>query len=385
MIPADDGDAKYPHLGLSEWPFQTIPDRNFFTFMADRTQAKEDIATVLKSLSRRNSSTIHLLWSWFGAGKTHTLRHVEHLCLAEYPSLIPVYTEMPRSLRNFCDLYRSFAASLDYELGRDTFLDILTARGGKTEEKELRTTSIDMFNAFRMLCTGSDRQLEVVSRWLRAEPVQLNEIRPLGIGKRIITPDDAINAISWIVRLFGMSNHLSSVGGGRVVWMIDEFQQVSRSRTISRGVNDCLHAVFNRCPNAISLFISFSGKPEKSYPDWLSPELIDRIGVQKVIVLPPLTKAEAKGFVRDVLAHFRMTDNYEREKDFFPFQEDTVEMLLELIEEDQHEIRPRSIMQYFAAVLERADPLIEQGKLPSIGRDFAMDSLRERLVGAPRE
>ena len=376
-------DAKYPHLGLSEWPFQTTPDQKFYSFMADRSQVKEDLDSVLRSLSRRNSSTIHLMWSWYGAGKTHTLRHIEHRCLTEYKNLVPVYTEMPRSLRNFCDLYRSFAMALDFDLARDAFLEVVTGRGKEIAEKELRTTSIDMFNAFRMLCTGSDMQQDVVLRWLRGETLQVSEIRPMGIGKRIATPDDAIRAISWIVRVFNLGTSLSVDSTGRVIWMIDEFQQVSRSRPITREVNDCLHAVFNRCPNSLSLFISFSGRPEKSYPDWLSPELVDRIGVQKVVVLPPLTKLEAKGFVRDVLAQFRVTGGIDQEAAFFPFREGTVDMLLDLIEEEQNEIRPRSIMQYFTAVLEVADPMIEEGKLPAIGEDFAKVCLKERLVEGP--
>ena len=196
MPSTGSNNAKYPHLGLSEWPFQTTPDQNFYSFMADRSQVKEDLCNVLRSLSRRNASTIHLMWSWYGAGKTHTLRHMEHMSLTEYSSLFPVYTEMPRSLRNFCDLYRAFATALDFEIARDAFLEVVTGRGKETMEKELRTTSLDMFNAFMVLCTGSDRHQEVALRWLRGETLQLSEIRPLGIGKRIATPDDAIRAIS---------------------------------------------------------------------------------------------------------------------------------------------------------------------------------------------
>ena len=76
--------------------------------------------------------------------------------------------------------------------------------------------------------------------------------------------------------------------------LTDEFQQVGESKSVARDVNNSLHAIFNRCPNSLSLFISFSGRPERSYPSWLSRELADRIGVQKVVVLPPLTRAEAR-------------------------------------------------------------------------------------------
>ena len=384
MTTMGGGRVKYPHLQLVEWPFQTTPDQNFYTFMADRAQVKEDLAGILRSLSRRNASTIHLIWSWYGAGKTHTLRHMEYLCRNEYTGLMPVYTEMPKSLRNFCDMYRSFAAALDFDLVRDCFLEVVTSPLKATMEKELRTTSLDMFNALSMLCSGTDRQQDVVLRWLRGETLPLGEIRPLGIGKRISTPEDGIRAVSWIVRLFNAGASLSEEGTGRVIWMIDEFQLVGQSKPVAREVNNCLHSIFNRCPNSLSLFISFSGRPEKSYPPWLSPELADRIGVQKVVVLPPLTRTEAKGFVRDVLDHFR-PNSTSGDVSFFPFQEGTVDMLLELIEKDRREIRPRSIMQYFTSVLEVAEPLLEEGQLEEIDQEFARECLRDRLLEDPTE
>ena len=377
--------VKYPHLRLIEWPFQTTPDHNFYTFMADRVQVKEDLGGILKSLSRRNTSTIHLIWSWYGAGKTHTLRHMEYMCRNEYTGLLPIYTEIPRSLRNFCDIYRSFAAELDFELARNSFLEVATSPLKDALEKELRTASLDMFNAFKMLCMGTDQQQDVILRWLRGEPLSLSEIRPLGIGKRITTAEDAIRAVSWIVRLFNAGASLSEGETRRVVWMIDEFQQVGQSKPVAREVNNCLHSIFNRCPNSLSLFISFSGKPEKNYPAWLSPELADRIGVQKVVLLPPLTRSEAKGFVRDVLDHFRPPGYSVEDLGFFPFQEGTVDFLLELIEKDRREIRPRNLMQYFTSVLEVAEPLLEKGELEDIGEALARECLKGRLLEEPAQ
>lgn len=374
--------VKYPHLQLVEWPFQTAPDENFYAFMADREQVKDDIAAILGSLSRRNSSSIHLIWSWYAAGKTHTLRHMEYLCRTKYSGLLPVYTEMPKAFRNFCDIYRSFARALDFDIVRECFLEVVTSAPKQTVERELRTSSLDMFNALRMLCMGTDQQQDLILRWLRGDTLPLVDIRPLGIGKRISTAEDAVGAVAWIVKLFNAGASLSQEGTGRVIWMVDEFQQVGDSRPVAREVNSCLHSIFNRCPNSLSLFISFSGRPGKSYPPWLSPELADRIGVQKVVILPPLSHVEAKGFVLDVLDHFRPTASPARRR-FFPFQEDTVDMLLDLIEKDRHEIRPRSIMQYFTSVLEVAEPLLEEGDLATIEQDFARACLRDRLLEDP--
>jgi len=53
--------VRYPHLHLVDWPFRTVPDESFYSFMADRTQLVSDIKTLLRNLSRRPSSSMHLM------------------------------------------------------------------------------------------------------------------------------------------------------------------------------------------------------------------------------------------------------------------------------------------------------------------------------------
>jgi hypothetical protein len=67
---------RFRHLGLTRWPFPVVPDLAFSTFMADRKQLKADIDDLLRVLCRRDTSSIHLLWAWFGAGKTHSLYYL---------------------------------------------------------------------------------------------------------------------------------------------------------------------------------------------------------------------------------------------------------------------------------------------------------------------
>jgi len=100
--------VRYPHLHLVDWPFRTVPDESFYSFMADRTQLVSDIKTLLRNLSRRPSSSMHLMWAWFGAGKTHTLRHLEYLCKTQFTNIVPIYIEFPKSTKNFLDIYRAF-------------------------------------------------------------------------------------------------------------------------------------------------------------------------------------------------------------------------------------------------------------------------------------
>ncbi len=369
---------KYPHMSLKEWPFQIVPDDNFCTFMADRTRAVEDIHALLRNLSRRNTSSIHLIWAWFGAGKTHTLLHICHLCKMQYKSIVPVYVEFPKSVKSFLDLYRSFATNFNIDIFKDAYLDICTSPNKDQVQKELFMASPDLSNAMKALHMGGLEEHETILRWLRAENLPMNSLKMLGIGKRIDTPESAINVFSWLIKLINMSTNVSEGRFYRILWVIDEFQRIELCRTpVLQEINGCLHAVFNRSPNCFTLFMSFSSKPEKKLPEWLSYELADRIGIEKVITLPPLNSDEAMIFVRDVLNHFR-PDGTKLPNPYFPFDEKMISDTVHLIHKKKKELRPRNIMQFLNAILEEAEPLMESGKLAIITSGFAEKILGDR-------
>lgn len=121
----------FEHLGVTRWPFPTVPDPDFCTFVADREQLRADLNGLLQALGRHNSSDIHLLWSWYGAGKTHTLYYLMSRC-AESLNTIgtrmhTVYSEFPKAPRSFLDLYRAFALGLDIEEVIEAYLEIYTS------------------------------------------------------------------------------------------------------------------------------------------------------------------------------------------------------------------------------------------------------------------
>jgi hypothetical protein len=101
--------AYLDHLGLVAWPFSIVPRRQYCDFLAGRTQLKDDISTLLRGLSRRDTSSIHILWSWLGAGKTHSLFYLMNRCGAfgenAHVELCPIYSEFPKRARGFFDLY----------------------------------------------------------------------------------------------------------------------------------------------------------------------------------------------------------------------------------------------------------------------------------------
>lgn len=364
--------CRFPHLCLRDWPFQVVPSDDFFTFMADREGVARDVHTILRNLSRRDASSIHVIWAWFGAGKTHTLKYVAHACRSEYPSLLPVYCEFPRDTRSFVEVYRAFVEALDIDVLVDAYLEVFTSPRKDEVQRSLHLDTPDLSNALRVLATGSQEQRDSAVRWLRAEPQPLPELRRIGIGRRLSGGDDAVKALSWLIKLFNVGSSVNPGTISRVVWMIDEFQRVEdcRPRIVVGQINGCIHSTFNRNPSALSIFLSFSGRPQSSMPSWLSPEVRDRIGIERPILLPPLSSDEAVRFVADLLRQFRPNSS-SPPSEFHPFEESAVRLVVRSIHEKRGDIKPRNIMQFFQVVLEEADPVIEQGSMRTIDAAFA--------------
>lgn len=374
----------YPHLNLTDWPFRVIPDDNFCVFMADRSKVKEDLDTLLRNLSRRNSSSIHLLWAWFGAGKTHTLLHMKYLCKNKFDNLFPVYMEFPKTVKSFIDVYRGFIYAFDPSILCDAYLEVATSPKKDKIKSELQVLSQDLSKAIQFLCKDSDEDKEVILKWLRGEKLELKLLRDYGISRRIETDDDAIRVITWIIKLINFGSGVSD-SVARLIWVIDEFQRIEQCRQNLRDeINSCLHSTFNKNPNSFSLIISFSGIPQKRLPSWFSKELEDRIGIEKVITLPPLMSSEAVTFVKDVLTHFRYAED-KPITPFFPFTKETVEQIIDFIQKKKFELKPRILMQFFSAILQTAEPLFEEKKIAYITFASAEKILKDMNIEREQE
>lgn len=375
----------YKHLGLSRWPFNVVPQPQLCTFIAGREQVRQDVERLIETLSRRESSSIHLVWSWYGAGKTHTLYYLANRLRAKSRGLFvtahhPVYCEFPKAARGFLDLYRSILTRFDVNALTDAVLETFTSGNADTFERELFMASPDLGKALKVLVTGKEHDQNVALRWLRADPLPIAEYRSIGIAQKISSTEEAVRIFSALVLVLNEAARSQNRRGSRVVWLLDEFQRIERlSRAAREEINTGLHSTFNACPTGVSLFLSFSRHPSESgLPSWFSQELLDRIGRTKVVILPPLQPPEALQFVKDVLEHSRDPgDN--SPSPYFPFTEESCKAIIAEVQEKE-ELKPRSLMHAFNGVLEEADPLIETGDLKVITPAFSQRVLAEYLV-----
>lgn len=374
----------YPHLGLVRWPFPVVPEPAYCTFLAARSQLRSDVRDIVTSLARRDTSSIHLFWAWFGAGKTHTLHYLCHrastACRADGSNLLhSVYTEFPKGARTFLDVYRSLVVALDLDLLTEAFLEVWTSPQLSDIRRRMNQASPDLFNALQVLATGQAQAQVLAQRWLRVDPVPLGELRRVGIGQRISTSDEATRILASVVALLNLAAQSGGRPAARLIWILDEFQRIERAgRRGIEDINSGLHSTFNACPNSLSLIFSFSGKPQaKGLPDWFSLELRDRLGGTKVMVLPPMSPDEALCFVREIFAELRPTPG--GFQPYFPFSEAACKVVIGEVQA-RGELKPRALMHAFNAVLQEAEPLIEQGKLDVIGPEFTRTALKEYVL-----
>ena len=374
----------YDHLGLSDWPFSVVPRPELCTFIGGRPQLDLDVNEVLRNLSRRDTSSIHVLWSWFGAGKTHSLYYLAHraneLNGTKLPvQLHPVYTEFPRSAKNFVDVYRAFASSINPQTFVEAFLELGTSPLRQSIYDELLFKNPDLANALRNLVTGTPQARATALRWLRGDTLPQADFRRIGISQSIRTSDLGTQTLGSLLNLLTAAEKSKGRQGHRLIWLIDEFQRVQHSgKSGILDINAGLHSLFNACPAGLSLVLSFSGQPDpKNLPPWFSREMKDRIGVTKVMLLPPFQRPEARSFVKDILRHFRLAGR--GDLDLRPFTEESCEAIFNYLENSGN-LRPRFVMDAFNTVLEKADPLIESGEMSSISGAFAKGPLRQHVI-----
>lgn len=349
---------------LRAWPFRIVPEPEFCDFLGDRSVLRNDLEQLLISLGNRPTSDIQLFWSWYGAGKTHTLYYIANRCSHSHKGLLPIYTELPREARGFGDLYRSSISQVDVEKLVDAFLDYSTR---PTVDKVGLTHGLDpdLAAALRQAAV-SDKPVQVLlAQWLLGNPLQRQALRDLGVGGKIDKTEKCASVFADVVRL--MAPRDAGQGTRRVIWIIDEVQRVEDlTPTAQRSVLSGLVGLFNRCPTGLTIMLSYTGEPkQKGLPEWIPADLKDRIGLERPMLLPPLGLDDAALLIRELLAHFRPAGLTLPTNPYFPFEEASISGLIKVLSR-AGDLKPRALMEVMDASLRVLEPEIRSGKIATI-------------------
>jgi len=371
---------------LKDWPFREVPEATRCTFVAGRPKLQQTLDRLVAGTGNPASS-IFLFWASLGAGKTHALYYLINQ-MTSRELFLPIYSEYPESPSGFVEIYERLARNIEWDVVADACFTLFVEASGETAKglNQIKLVQPDIYRSFFLLAEGEDKaKAQLARRWLRGEQLPRAELKQTGLAQNLSSAGDCASAISVLAKLLGLRQKMSGAGQTpfRLVWIIDECQRLQNTPgRVNQEVNAALQSTFNSTPDHLTIILSFTGKPEKKFPSWLKPELADRIGAKNVILLPPLSKDEARTFLRDLLAHYRSAG-----KDIdalFPFSDAAVEhMLKRLMKGDlnafglgalveQEGIRPRALIKCCQAILE--EHMEKKASLP-IDEKFAASVL----------
>ena len=358
--------VKYPHLKLVDWPFTIVPRMTDSPIWAGRTELRQSIDRLLRTVNRRPPSSLHLMWADFGAGKTHTLYYMNSA--AKTCGMYPVYVEWPKKASTFVDVYRSIALKFPPRVLSTMFWDYAGKVGVDHVLNGASEVYPDLGAVLERIYNG-DGNNPLIGEWLRAERnISKRELSSMGVRNTIRTSDEAIRAMVVLTGLAANGNNHS-----KLLLMLDEFQRIDQlPPRARREINAGIHTLFNACPEGLCIMLSFSFGNPSNIKFLLAEEVISRtdpFGIQ----LPELTAVEALNFVRDILKQQRSPDGADH---FFPFTEGGIDTILQ----KTGKLTPREIMKYLDVVLRNADEDIEAGTISVVTSEYALSVLDNTTI-----
>ncbi len=338
-----------------------MPDAESSKLWADRSRLRAQVKKLLWRWGRSDQSTIHLMWADLGAGKSHTLRHIQSRLLDSPESgMYPIYSVMPRELRTFLDVYQAILAGLDLNRLGQMSVAALRAEGSKDKLVKNAFPGLpEAVTALVALQAESESDRTVAAQWLRGtRGLTKRDLRPLGAIRSIKTTDEAVAALSGIMYVVRVAEKTS-----RFVVMLDEAQRLGQaSNKVRQDVNVGLQTWYDSSPNNLTLIMSFGSGNEDYVRHMVSQELQRREDYDR-LRLELFEPAEIVEFVADLLQQSR---SGEPPHEWFPFTETLVcELATRMC--NNGGVTAGAIMKAFNAVLTELDYEIGTGDGDEVG------------------
>ena len=344
---------------FSATPFTVMADQDSSKHWAGRAKELKRIDRILKRLSRRNESSLDIVWAKLGAGKSHTLYYLAHRIEKQDEGCLCVVVEIPEQIRKFRDLYVRIIKNIPLDRLAKTLLEA----GADALPEDLR-------RAAHAIVHGGQLERNFASQWLRGERPDLRQLRKAtGIGNRIESDADAAEIFSSV--LGGLRS-----GGARVYLMLDEFQRIDKLPVRIRSpITATLRSLLSRNPRDFSVFLAISSMMEQSALMMVPEELKSIMGMQASVTLPEMDEDEAVEFVRGRLEHFRPPE-YSGDE-FAPFGREAVVQGIKMIARaDTANLIPRTILQVMGVLYDdtpRSGEMLDADSVVEILEDLNWD------------
>jgi hypothetical protein len=345
------------HLNLGRWPFHIVPSEETAQVWIGRPAVQRRLRKLVRSIPRVSASQLVLLWAAFGAGKTHALRHVQHLA-REVPDVISLYVVTPKGIRSFLDIYKAIIdAAVNDGLIAAAGRDLFSRLGGQG-----RT---DFERALIIIGTLPGDRAELAVSWLKAEKVPLRDLRDIGINRRLESTADGIEALNDLIAA------LQREGNVKLLFLLDEIQELAELGNKHDEAVGGLHKVFDRNTKGVTMILSFTTGSQAQVESLLGQTLFDRRS--DVIALPPIDVDEGVELVDGLLRE----SSIDRDKAPYPFTPEALRAVVEKVDDSVAQLTPRAAIRALNRILRDADLDITDGEIEMVDRDYALARMAE--------
>jgi hypothetical protein len=305
------------------------------------------------------------LWAAYGAGKTHALRHVQHLA-REVPELVSLYVVTPKGIRSFLDIYKAIidaavSAGLVGAAGKDLFV----RRHGAGET--------DLERALIIIGTLPEDKARAALSWLKAEKVPLRDLRDIDINRRLESTADGIDALN------GLIAALQREGTFKLLLMIDEIQELAELGQKHDEAVGGLHKVFDHNTGGLTLMLSFTTASQAQVETLLGQTLFDRR--TETLVLQAIDVSDGIELADGLMREWSMDEA----RSPFPFTEKSIRALVEEVNRREQALTPRAVIRAANQVLREAELDIADGVLDEISPEYALSRMEEELSDAEED
>ena len=351
--------------GHSDFYIKTDQDAGLFF---SRSQISVDLERKLKRSFRTNNPPKLVLFGDWGVGKTHTMRHVEHLIhqTESYPAKV-VFRELPDILaKSKFDI--AHAALLD-ALGFETVTRWLQdyQRDDLNYKNTIKewTQSEEISEAFETLVLGRGDAARAAWNWLRAFNLSAGERSSADLSARLVNTKDMVHVLSVLGKLCRHSEKQL------LIFMIDEVAKLADVTDADSHKNwmNALRLIAEQNNKDFGLILSASFQTIDDMPACLQDEQVQgRFGSEQYIELSNLDPEDTEEFILAILAEWidetkkeGLMSQYSDEKKgepmdptSFPFTNAGLEHVINKACEDGNVTNPRKIQHTLDDILNRS-------------------------------
>ena len=351
---------------LCQDPFPIVPDGPVHNW-AGRADLREDLIDLVKGVRARDIGVTEfaILHGEYGAGKSHALRFLKTLIDEdqEHFSSLAIYLERPRvaSKLNFVELHKYLIRTLGRDrvkefcekvkLTIDKTVDELAevAHQGTNPNKSsfvepaIKTVPVQDRSMVRLLMRGGTQSSEVFEFLAGLQKCDGEEYE----GK-IDSDFLAAKVLSDLFRVLTSELRPGERVYESVYLFLDEGEVLIDAKSVeSELVFSGLRELINGLPYRFGLIISFSAATAL-IEAIMSQHLLKRLTLPYIEV-PMLQQAEAKGFLKSQIDHFRV-EGSSYKNSFYPFDEEAIDFIVE----HGSTLTPRNLFIDCKRVFERA-------------------------------